>query len=159
MPVPAELTGDAYALIQASPFAVTTKNAAGGARRNVTKQFHSYLELYFQGKHDGGIRAYCAARRINCRARDGTQVDPANDGADPIAYYAEAADVASEVVAGVMHQRWVANATNNTVFVAGAKNILAVQGVRQRNGLHYDLSLWYDVHDIYLSFHCYPPRR
>ena len=159
MPVPAELTGEAYALIQTAPQAITTKHAVGDPRRTVTKQFHSYLELYFQAKHDGGIRRYCAARRIECRAQDGTQVDPANNGPNPIAYYANAATVAGEVVAAIMHQRWTANNTNNTVFITGAKNILAVQGVRQRNGLHYDLSFWYEPHDIYLSFHCYPPRR
>ena len=160
MAVPQELQGTAYALIQTARVAVATANVGGG-RASVNKQFHSYLELYFQGKHDGAIRRYCAARRIECRPQDGTQVAPANNGADAaaIAYYRQAADVAGEVVAQVMHDRWVANAFNNTVFVNGAKNILAVQGVRQRNGFHYDLSFWYDVGDVYLSFHCYPPRR
>ena len=39
MPVPAELTGEAYALIQTAPQAITTKHAVGDPRRTVTKQF------------------------------------------------------------------------------------------------------------------------
>ena len=56
----------------------------------------------------------------------------------------------------MMTKAWKDNKTNNTVFVRGEKTVLAVQGVAQPDGYGYDVSMWYDVHDIYVAFHCYP---
>ena len=48
-------------------------------------------------------------------------------------------------------------ASNAIVFQIGQAHQLTVQGVRQPNGFHYEITMWYDVGDVYVAFHCYHP--
>ena len=158
MPVPAEIADGPYKRVGTYQMAVST-NPANSSRPSVQKTFHAYLELYFQGKHDGKIRAYCASQspKIECRTQDGTQVDrPKRDSADPFVFYLDKGEVACENAAREMTTAWKKNTTNNTVFVRGEKNILSVQGRAQRDGYGYDVSFWYDGTEIHVTFHCYP---
>ncbi len=85
------------------------------------------------------------------------QVKSKNSFANPLDYYASLGEMAAQVVAGEMHAKWVSNKTNNTVFVRGKATTLTVQGKKQSDGYHYEITMWYDVGDVYLAFHCYHP--
>jgi hypothetical protein len=157
MPEPQEIADGPYHLVGTYQLSIRTANPADSARANVTKTFYAYLELYFQGKHDAQIISYCNQNRIECRTTDGSQVErPRRDSADIFAFYEDKGRVACENVVKEMASKWASNTSNNTVFIQGRKNILAVQGKAQRDGYGYDVSFWYDVHDVYVTFHCYP---
>jgi hypothetical protein len=157
MPIPAILinTGN-FGLAWTGQIAVTT-TSANPNRATVNKTFHAYVEAYEQSKHDAAMKSFRTSRGLDFRTAKGTQVSPANNNtANPFAYYLNQGQTAAEVVAEEMTRRWEANTTNNTVFVRGQATVLAVQGTEQDDGWYYDVTMWYDVHDVYVAFHCYP---
>jgi hypothetical protein len=157
---PAELTnrvnyGPAWSGVLA--VAPTAKNSNRAA---VNKTFHTFVECYDQSKHDAQMKSYRTKNNAEYRTAKGTQVSPANSNATaPFAYYATHGQMAASIVAQEMHDKWEANTTNSSVFTRGAACALAVQGTLQPNGYYYDVTMWYDVADIYVSFHCYPPKK
>jgi hypothetical protein len=156
MPVPDDLDNDHHKLIFTIRQDIAVNQGQANRRQAVSKNFHVYLELYFQGKHDQAVRAYCASKRIETRRSDGSQVDPRNGNSDdPCIYYQEHAATMVNEVCGQMRQRWQRNNNNNTVFIAGHQNMANIQG-RRIDGYSYEMSYWYDYGDIYIAFHCYP---
>jgi hypothetical protein len=163
VPVPKEIDDGPYKHVGTYRISVRTANDAKSSRANVTKTFHAYLELYFQGKHDKKIITYCQSNKIECRTTDGTQVErPKKDSSDIFEFYREKGQIACENASREMTEAWVSEKkakTNNTVFVRGEKNVIAVQGVAQRDKYGYDVSFWYDGSEVYVTFHCYPKRK
>lgn len=156
MPIPDEINTDAYALISTIRRGIAINPTLATTRKSVDKDFHSYLELYFQGKHDGAVRAYCLSKKIDTRKSDGTQVSPGNPhNTAPWRYYTTHADAMVTEVIAQMQEKWRTNNYNNTVFVVGAKNMANIQKKRI-GGYSYEMSYWYDVGDVYIAFHCYP---
>jgi len=132
------------------------------AGRMKQKQFITYLEVREQGAHDPRIRSL----RLEILRKHGGQsarpmhlgrVYPANNGANPLTYYAAHGPEAARLASEEMTRVWTANVGNNTVFVQGAARQLVGQGVRQANGFCYETTMWYDVGDVYVAFHCYDP--
>jgi hypothetical protein len=160
MPVPTEIADGPYLLV--GDYDITVGPAGAVARPGKQdRSFHAYLELYFQGKHDGEVRSYCDRQtpKIARRDKDGTQVDYAR-GETMETFYRARGDTASRRVARLLTERWAAApAGNHGTFVRDAKNIMSVQGEKQPDGHHYDMSFWYSGGDVYVAFHCYPPRR
>jgi hypothetical protein len=136
---------------------VRNPQRAGGV---VTKTFRAYVENYEQSAHDRAMAAYVQRLGGRPRSPHRAQVNPANNNPMPLAYYATHGQVASGLVAAEMQQRWTAAAAaggNATVFQPGQARTLTVQGIRQPDGYHYEVTMWYDVNDVYVAFHCYHP--
>jgi hypothetical protein len=158
----------------------------GRAGGMVTKNFHAYVENYEQSAHDTAMAGYVRQLGGNSRPPHRAQVVPANNNlVAPLTYYATHGQVSSTLAAAEMQQKWTAAATataaanaaaaaatnprsvtraasalaasNATVFTVGQAHQLTVQGVRQPNGFHYEITMWYDVGDVYVAFHCYHP--
>jgi hypothetical protein len=124
-----------------------------------------------QSKHDGIIRGYCQNIHVESRRADGTQVVH-NFVTGPTAlagFYPGKGQVAVEVVAAQMEERWNAQTQGPRapVFVRPTPGALgssrarvdaSVQSQVQRDRYSYDISYWYDGPDIYVLFHCYPAR-
>jgi hypothetical protein len=122
--------------------------------------FHAYVENYEQSAHDSAMAGYVRRLGGASRSPHRAQVQPANTMAAPLTYYATHGQVASGLAAAELQRGWAAAAAgggNATVFTVGQARTLTVQGVRQPNGFHYEVTMWYDVGDIYVAFHCYCP--
>ena len=138
-------------------------NVRNPGRGNVTKNFHAYVENYEQCAHDGGMAEYVRFRGGSSRSPHDAQVAPDNNfnrqtPQATLTYYQPHGQVAATVVAAYMHQRWTSAASaggNATVFQPGQKYSVGAQRVPQANGFCYDITMWYDVGDVYLAFHCY----
>jgi hypothetical protein len=158
MPVPDEIRDGPYLLV--GQFAKTVGPAGADTSRAAkqNRQFHAYLELYFQGKHDGAVRTYCSSQRppIKCRSKDGSQVVYEKRQTMEQFYHARATTACNRVAKHISDTWKNAPSGNHGTFVRGAKNIMAVQGEKQPDGHGYDLSFWYCGSDIYVTFHCYP---
>ncbi|MBK9387890.1 MAG: hypothetical protein IPN34_23990 [Planctomycetes bacterium] len=131
-----------------------TPSSKNSARASVGKQFHAYVEIYEQSAHDAALAKLLSG---GTRSPHRAQVKSKNTEANPLDYYESLGEMAAKVVASEMHSKWENNKTNNTVFVRGKATTLTVQGKKQDDGYHYEITMWYDVGDIYLAFHCYHP--
>jgi hypothetical protein len=156
MPIPDALNNDHHKLISTIQQNVAINQGQENRRQSVGKNFHVYLELYFQGKHDQAVRSYCLSKRIDTRKSDGAQVAPKNNNSgDPCLYYQPHAAAMVVEVVSQMREAWENNDSNNTVFIVGQQNMASIQKKRI-GGYSYEMSYWYDVGDIYIAFHCYP---
>jgi hypothetical protein len=121
------------------------------------KHFYGFIELYEQTAHDAALHPFI--RRMGGNPRLPMHrglVQPPNNIQDPIPYYRAHGQVAGQIVAQQMHTIWNNNPNPlATVFRVGVARPLTVQGVQQPNGFHYEITMWYDVVDIYFAFHCY----
>ncbi|MCK5229585.1 MAG: hypothetical protein KAR13_04925 [Desulfobulbaceae bacterium] len=126
----------------------------------VKKTFHAYVENYEQSAHDKAMAAYVQRIGGTPRSPHRAQVGPTNTKTAPLEYYESHGQVASELTAKEMQRFWTNQfkaKKNATVFKIGLALPLAVQKARQSNGFHYDVTMWYDVRDVYVAFHCYRP--
>ncbi len=164
MAIPPVLNQPAYAHVWTGNLQVQGKRtiAIGAppiAGRMKQKRFITYIEVLEQGAHDPAIRSLVHPRGLgNPRPMHEGRVNPRNNNADPLTYYAVHGPQAARLASEEMTRKWTANVGNNTVFVRGAAHVLAQQGVRQPNGFCYETTMWYDVGDIYVAFHCYDPN-
>ena len=163
MAAPAALSTLSYVHVWTGNLNVAGKPIiAGGVAtpgRISNKRFITYVEVSEQGAHDPVMRSLAQARRLAVRPMHRGRVNPNNpgDALTAAAYYAPHGQMAASLVGAEMTRRWTANNANNTVFVQGQAWTLAIQAVRQNNGHCYEVTMWYDVHDIYVAFHCYDP--
>lgn len=165
MPIPAVLNGQAYAHVWTGRLDVEGKRTLVRGMPPVNgrmkeKRFITYIEVLEQGAHDPTIRSLVQRNRLgNPRPMHRGRVNPVNANAgNPLAYYAAHGPVAAHMAADEMTRRWTTNADNTTVFVQGAAHTLVQQSVQQANGFCYETTMWYDVNDIYVAFHCYDPN-
>ena len=163
MPAPAALSTLAYVHVWTGNLNVTGKATnvngviAPGPVKN--RRFLTYIEVSEQGAHDPAMRSLAQSRHIAVRPMHEGRVNPNNAGtaATAAAYYAGHGQVAAGLVGVEMTRRWTANNANNSVFVQGQAWTLAIQADVQPNGHCYEVTMWYDVADIYVAFHCYDP--
>lgn len=130
------------------------QNVRNPQRGMVRKHFYAYIEGYEQTAHDPAMDEFCNGDH---RPRHRGRVAPVND--EGIEYYATHGEVAARLSAATMQARWqtAANNQNNaTVFQTNRATPLAVQAHRQDNGYCYEITLWYMISEVYISFHCYP---
>jgi hypothetical protein len=167
MPTPTVLTSKSYAHVWTGNLQVEGKRTVVTGQPTIAgrikqKRFITYIEVLEQGAHDPKIRSLVHPRQLgNPRPMHEGRVKPNNTGTDEttsLAYYAAHGPVAARMAAEELTRRWTANTTNNTVFVRGAAHTLAQQAVVQPNGFCYETTLWYDVNDVYVAFHCYDPN-
>jgi hypothetical protein len=156
-PVPEQINGEAYYKVGRYDF--TVGQAGGNTNRAKLRDrvFHAYLELFFQAKHDDKIAAYCKDKHIDCKKEKGTKVVRSKGDDTTFGIYEDLGRVACEVVCDHMAGAWAAN-KGGPAFAHQTQNHLGVQGVEQDNGYHYDLSFIYCGKDVFVHFHCYPPR-
>jgi hypothetical protein len=175
MPIPAVLTSPAYALVWTGNLNVEGKRILTPGQPPIggpikTKTFHSYVEVREQGAHDAAIRGAVVQRGMTNRPFHVGRVRPNNTHPTPLNYYSDNVantaghglnpghgQVAAQLAGIEMTRRWTNNVTNNTVFVRGQSHVLVGQGVVQANGHCYETTMWYDVNDVYVAFHCYDP--
>jgi hypothetical protein len=127
----------------------------------VKKMFHAYLENYEQSAHDKTIATYCLSLKGATRSPHDSKVKPPNTNVKlPLVYYSTHGKEASKLAAACMQKHWT-DALNagkdSTVFTSGKAYSIAVQGKKQGNGFCYEITMWYDVADVYVAFHCYAP--
>ena len=147
MPIPNEIDNTSHLLTTTMSLTFTGPNNG----REITREFGAYLELYFQGKHDAKVRTYCRQNQIECRNRNGTQVN--NNEDDLETFYRDMGNTAIQVAKGKLIEAWEGGKT----FEDGEKMILAVQSIVQNDGYQYDVSLYYTSDKvIYVTYHCYP---
>jgi hypothetical protein len=160
MPIPPALTNRQFGHVWTGNLNVGP-NVRNPGRGVVTKRFLAYIESYEQSAHDATIAGYALQIGGASRPPHRGQVQPANNNRQqPLAYYAVHGQVAAGLAAAEMQRRWTAAAAggaNPTVFQPGRAYPLAVQGQQQPNGFHYEVTMWYDVADVYVAFHCYHP--
>jgi hypothetical protein len=164
MPLPRDITamGSSAHRVLMAPLAVVNPKPSGG-RATLNKNFHVYLELTMQSKHDGLMRGYCKKVGVVDRKEDGTQVTHTSGATAEAALtgiYADKGRIAAEAVAAQMTEKWrtTTPAPGKGVFTPGVRVDAGLQKKPQRDGWGYEVSYWYDVQDIYVLFHCYPPR-
>jgi hypothetical protein len=117
--------------------------------------FHAYIEMYEQSAHDDSLMSKLRERGLQPRSPHPAMVHPPNDGS--FDYYRAHGRIASQLAAQEMTDRWNAKAGNSNVFTRNA-HVLAKQGVEQENGFYYETTMYYDVRDVYVTFHCYQKR-
>ena len=96
MPVPSDLRGanaNKYAEVWRGQVGVKAgpraPGPAGGRKpRVLRKTFITYIEIYEQTAHDAGLNGFAQQRGIEPRRAHRGQVQPANNGANPLTYYA-----------------------------------------------------------------------
>lgn len=153
MSIPAELTNrHVYTPVWSGRIRIPIQGVGNSQRTYTEKTFHAFIENTEQSAHDPAMRAFCQALHVGVRPNHRGQVNPRNDSNPATNYYRSHGEVASEVTRDVMVRRWRAN----TTFQTNVAYPLAVQAARQPNGYHYEITMWYDVRDIYVTFHCYP---
>ncbi len=160
MPPPSDLTGNnanKFAEVWRGQLGVTAGPRQHGLpNRVLQKNFITYIEIFEQTAHDAGLHGFARQRGIDPRRAHRGQVSPANNGANPLTYYATHGQVAAGMVSAFITARWAATVnTNSNTFVQNAKQTLTSQSVVQPNGFCYDVTLWYAGADIYVAFHCY----
>jgi hypothetical protein len=160
MPVPNDLSGN-----NANKFAPVWRgqlNVTGATRssRRTSRVFHktfiTYIEIFEQTAHDAGLRGFAQQRGISPRRAHKGQVNPANNGPNPLTYYSVHGQEAATMVGEFITQKWNETVTtNDNYFVRSAKNTLTSQAEVRPNGFSYDITMWYDGDTIYVAFHCY----
>lgn len=163
MPVPDAIANDlTMKLVARITLQFNNPNPGNATRQQISRAFHAYLELGMQSKHDAVIRGYLQQQQLGqyVRKADGTQVNyavaPTAEGAIN-AFYLPRATTAANIVKDRLIARWAQQQLPNTsVFTLGQQMIMAIQGQVQQDHYRYDISYFYDVRDVYLSFHCYP---
>jgi len=164
MPAPAALSTQSYVHVWTGNLNVSGKPTNAGGMitpgRISNKRFLTYVEVSEQGAHDPVMRSLAQARGLAVRPMHRGQVNPNNVGNATTAhiYYAPHGQMAASLVGAEMTRRWTNNTTNNTVFIQGQPWTLAIQAIVQNNGHCYEITMCYDVSDIYVAFHCYDPQ-
>lgn len=162
MPVPKAITAMGKSAHFCGDFPLTFDNPndpATGGRSRLTRNFHVYLELTMQAKHDALIRGYCQKIKVEGRREDGAQVRHAKGATAETALagvYGEKAEIAATVVLAQMIEKWQKSVPGREVFTPGVRVDAAMQSETQSDGYGYEISYWYDGDDIYVLFHCYP---
>jgi hypothetical protein len=166
MPVPQAIQAMNQSAYLCGTFQLQFANPHGGQgiRAQMTRNFHVYLEIGMQSKHDELMRGHCQAIRVQARRQDGTQV-PHSRGATaatvlaPGGFYSQKARIAANVVKDLMIARWQQpQVAGQAAFTPGTRVDAGVQMKLQSDGFQYEISYWYDGNDIYVLFHCYPGR-
>ena len=84
---------------------------------------------------------------------------PAGSTDDNYAFYRTRAETACALASAKMTSAWTANKNpNNTVFVRDTRTDCAVQGDVQDDDYQYEVSFYYAMTDVFVTFHCYPAR-
>lgn len=163
MPVPKAITDMGKSAYACGDFQLTFDNpneSATHGRSRLTRNFHTYLELTMQAKHDELMRGYCRAIDVEGRRKQGAQVTYAQSTTAQAAlagFYRGKAAIAANVVLGQMAEKWRTQSTpGQEVFTTGVRVDAGVQSETQDDGYGYEISYWYDGQDIYVLFHCYP---
>ena len=158
MAIPEEINNKSFLLTTTeSKTFEAPKSKQDGSKRQVTKTFKAYVELGYQSKHDEHVRAYCMAKGIEKRNKDGTQVPGydynAAQGAKDIAtFYKDRGETAIDVALADLKKEWGKDKT----FADQEKKIMAVQAKTQDDGWKYDMSFYYCGNEIYVTYHTYP---
>lgn len=176
MPVPrpiqemhqaAHLCGN-YALAFNNP------NAQGGPRGQITRNFHVYLEVGPQSKHCALMRGYCQQIQVVGRPEQDSQIDHARGATaqtvlGPGGFYHARGQTAAGLAKDKMVEMWrqpqlpgTAVFKDHTTGNGGNRYHrvdVGGQNIRRGDGYCYESSFWYEGNDIYVLFHCYPPRQ
>jgi hypothetical protein len=166
MPVPQAIQAMNQSAYLCGTFQLQFANPQGGhgPRANPTRNFHVYLEIGMQSKHDELMRGHCQAIHVAARRQDGTQVRHAQGATAatvlaPAGFYSQKARIAADVTKNQMVARWQQpQVAGQSVFTPGVRVDAGVQMKLQNDGFQYEISYWYDGNDIYVLFHCYPGR-
>jgi hypothetical protein len=164
MPVPQEIFNMHQAAHLCGQFPLQFPNPQGGAgaRAQITRNFHVYLEIGMQSKHDALMRGYCNQIHVVSRREDGTQVKHAAGATAGTVlqaggFYAQKAGIAANIIKTQMAARWQqVQVPGQSVFTPGHRVDAGVQSQIQTDRYRYEISYWYDGQDIYVLFHCYP---
>jgi len=135
------------------------KYSGSGGRQQLTRDFHGYLEVAMQAKHDSLMVGYCKSVQVAPRKQAGNQIQHGkNATATGVLnnFYPQKAVVAAEVVCDQMIKRWKNQSQTQPEFTPGVRIDASVQSIVQRDLYRYEISYWYDGQDIYVLFHCYP---
>lgn len=166
MPVPVAISSMRQSANLNGRFPITfpTPKKAEDGRTQITRNFHVYLELTMQCKHDPLMIGYCHQINVIARAQDGTQVrhTPGSTAASVLApggFYAQRALKAADVTKTIMVAKWgKPQLPGRPVFTPGKREDASVQMDIQSDGYQYEISYWYDGPDIYVLYHVYPSR-
>lgn len=163
MPVPKTITDMGKSAHNCGTFPLTFDNPnepATSGRSQLTRNFHVYLELTMQAKHDELMRGYCRKIDVEGRPKKGAQIPHAKTTTAEAAlagFYVDKAAIAADVVLKQMAEKWRTQSTpGQEVFTPGVRVDAAVQSETQSDGYGYEISYWYAGNDIYTLFHCYP---
>lgn len=171
MSVPAAITSLGKAAYDCGTFTIQFDNPNPGreSRRELARDFHVYLEVAMQAKHDAVMRGYCQQIGAQARRQDGTQVQhrPGETAESALrGFYTERAAVAAQAVKDQMVSRWEeAQPEGRPEFRSGERVDAAIQNQVQEDGFQYEISYWYETREpaasreVYVLFHCYPARR
>ncbi len=133
------------------------KNAP--ARRHLTKNFHCYVELYFQAKHSQLIRGYCDQKKIERRKDTGemcVEGETAAVALGPNGFYAARSRTAADIVYHHMRRKWQQAQVAGPI-IGPERHDCSVQMQVQSDGFQYEVSYYYNG-EAYLFYHVYPPR-
>lgn len=166
MPVPFKITAMGRS---AYPFLALPLRCGRGP--NNMRNFHVFLELTMQAKHDGLIAGYCESIDVVARRGQDSQVEhDATTGVGALTgFYVARAATAAAVVVEQMEARWNAQPEGRPtpVFTRLAPGYAGSQAAQvdalvqhdvQPDGYQYEISYWYDGPDIYVLYHCAPER-
>ena len=131
-------------------------------RTQLARNFHVYLELTMQAKHDANMRGYCNTVQVVGRPQAGEQIrDSGLSGTVALTgFYVVKSRMAAEVTRDQMIKRWKAQKPGaGPVFIPGVRVDASIQNEVQTDNYQYELSYWYDNQDIYVLYHCYPARK
>jgi hypothetical protein len=160
MPVPAAILQMGRSAHLCGAFALPV-NTPSMPRAQLTRNFHVYLELTMQSKHDANMRAYCQTVQVEGRRQDGNQVpnSGANGPAALAIFYVTKSQKAAEVTRDLMMKKWkLQKAGAPNVYTPGVRVDASIQKDVQSDNYQYEISFWYDNQDIYVLYHCYPSR-
>lgn len=184
MPVPDEILKNrfTYEPVWSGALRVTGRNGSFKMRT-----FYSYVEVMEQGAHDTTIRSVWLSRGGKERPMHEGLVEPANtDTRLPFEYYRPLGRQAAEITSNWMTERWAAQKVeeaeqkvkeaakkaeaqkrhrkyvDETTFapaLTSEATKISVQKKRQDNRFSFEITMWYQVSEIYLAFHCYKNNR
>lgn len=172
MPVPDEILRNSISYERVWRGDLPVRGRDGSSK---LRTFHAYVEVMEQGAHDPTIRSVFQSRGGAPRPMHEGRVKPKNDNAAvPFAYYSALGRQAAEIASNWMTEQWAAQKTvedaerrtvitkqyadRTPALTSAAKNI-SVQKLRQDNGFSFEITMWYQVSEIYLAFHCYFNNR
>ncbi len=159
MPIPDFRNSVAFAHVWTGNLDVTGKTPIGAVSGPIrSRRFITYVEVVEQGAHDAIMRNLTRQRAMEPRHMHLGRVNPNNTVQNGLNYYVEHGQMAARLVGIEMTAKWEKNNQNNRVFARGEKHQLGVQKTQQDNGHCYEITMWYDVSDIYVAFHCYDPN-
>lgn len=165
MPVPHAILSmqQAAHLCGQFPLQLPNPKASLESRAQLARNFHVYLEVGMQSKHDAVMQAYCKQINVEPRRPDGTQVDhPKGTTAQtilaPAGFYGVKARVAAEVARNHMLKVWQQQSplSQQPAFKPETRIDAGVQKQLQSDLYRYEVSYWYGGPDVYVLFHCYP---